>query len=324
MRWIGLLFIGVFVIGLLTPCPAQAGSGWYVSGEMGANFAPSMDTTGSANDRASVCDEFINPLFATVSQTPGYEDYNCTGRGRGKTGNWKNKFDSAEDLLAGAALGYSLREQYPDNLLLGRLRIEIEYFYRNAEYDQTSSIPGAAGESGDKLAQEIQTATERIDSIAGHNLFGNLYFDLFNLTPITPYAGFGIGVAFTDMDYSSVWARNADPSQIVTGEGLPNAAQIRQNLAGTTSFVQHVDLEDTLFGYQVLFGVDYALTESISLGVKGRWVHFEPFNERRIKWDSLRSHRPNIRLDGSEPVFSGFKTDDIEMFGVSAALKYHF
>ena len=307
---------------LFASSPAQAGSGLYLSSELGANFAPSVDTTGSSNDRASACDEFINPLFATVTQTPGYENYNCTGPNRGATGGWKNGFDSAEGILAGAALGYSLREKYPESLL-GRFRLELEYFYRNSEYDQTSDIPGAAGESGDKLVQEIQVATDRIDNITSHNLFGNLYFDFFNSSRFTPYVGFGVGVGFTDMDYGSVWARNSDASRITTGEGLPNATEIRQNLAGTTSVAQ-TDLSDTLFGYQVLFGVDYALTESLSLGVKGHWVNFDSFSDGGIVWDPLRSHGPNLRLDGSEPVSGGIKTNDIEMFGVSVNLKYHF
>ena len=64
----------VFVIAtwatwVVAPGWAQAGSGFYVSGEVGANFASGMDTTGTSNDRASVCDEYINSMdFATVTQ----------------------------------------------------------------------------------------------------------------------------------------------------------------------------------------------------------------------------------------------------------------
>lgn len=313
---------GILVACLLAPIRSQADSGFYLSSELGANFAPSLDTKGSSNDRASVCDEFINPLFATVTQTPGYEDYNCTGPNRGATGDWVNDFDSAEGILAGAAVGYSLREQYPGSLL-GRVRLEVEYFYRNSAYDQTADIPGGGGETGAELVQEVLSATERIDSVTSHNLFGNLYLDFFNTSRFTPYVGFGVGVGFTDLDYGGLFTRNPDVSQITTGEGLPNAAEIRQNLAGTVSRAQ-ADLSDTLFGYQVLFGVDYALMESVSLGLKGRWVNYESFSDGGIVWDPLRSHAPNLRRDGSEPMASRTKTDDIEMFGVSLALKYHF
>ncbi len=159
MRCVVSLLPCVIAICLFSSSPARADSGLYLSSELGANFAPSVDTTGSSNDRASMCDEFINPRFATVTENPRYENYNCTGPNRGATGDWKNKFDSAEGILAGAAMGYRLSEKYPDSLL-GRFRLELEYFYRSSEYDETSDVPGAAGESGDKLVQEIRTATD--------------------------------------------------------------------------------------------------------------------------------------------------------------------
>ena len=314
--------VTAFVVSVcLMPHPAQAASGVYLSSELGANFSPNLDTTGTSNDRASACDEFINPMFATVTQTAGYETYNCTGPNRGVTGDWKNSFDSAEGILGGMAVGYSLRERYPDHFL-GRFRLEVEYFYRRANYDETTDVPGASGESGDKLTQEILTATDRIGSVTSHNLFANVYFDFHNSSRFTPYVGVGVGVGLTDMDYGSVWARNPNPAAITTGAGLSNATEIRRNLAGTTS-VEQTELSDRLFGYQVLFGVDYALTESVSLGVKARWVDFDSFSDG-VVWDPLRSHGPNLRRDGSEPVSGRIKTNDVEMFGISVNLKYRF
>ena len=108
----------------------------------------------------------------------------------------------------------------------------------------------------------------------------------------------------------------SDPDQISTGAGLPNAEEIRNNLAGTASSVQTTN-NDTLFGYQVLFGVDFALTESVSLGVKGRWVNFLNFRDD-AGLDLLRSHAP------PDDYVARRRTDDIEMFGVSVNLKYHF
>ncbi len=311
----GVIF---FLICLIATCPfapslAQAGSGFYLSSELGANFAPGPDFAGKSNDRLSVCDQFINPQYATV---PG-----CTAPNRGETTGWKSKFDSAEGILAGAAVGYSLRETYPDSLL-GQFRLELEYFYRDSEYDQAIPVTNARGDNFAKLEGEIQRAEERLGSLTAHNLFGNLYFDFLNRSRFTPYVGFGVGVGFTEADWGSVWARNADPDKIATGAGLPNAAEVRRNLAGTTSSAQG-ELNDVLFGYQVLFGVDFALTESVSLGVKGRWVNFESFRDDVI-WDPLRSHQPNLRRDGSEPVSGLMRTPDIEMFGASVNLKYHF
>ena len=319
--WVLALPLFVAAMWILKAPSARAGSGVYLSSELGANFAPALDIMVTPNDRASVCDEFINPMFATVTETAGYENYNCTGPNRGATGVWENTFDDAGGILAGMGVGYSLVEKFPDHFL-GRFRLEVEYFYRDTEYDQTSDIPRAAGESGDKLAQEIRKATDRIDSVSSDNLFGNLYIDFRSSSRLTPYVGFGVGVGYTGIGYGSVWARNPDPTAITTGEGLPNADEIRRNLAGTTSVAQS-ELSDRLFGYQVLVGVDYALTESVSLGLKGRWVNFESFGDATV-WDPLRSHVPNIRRDGSEPVSGWISSNDIEFFGVSVNLKYRF
>ena len=326
-----MLVIATFVI---APGPAQAGSGFYVSGEVGANVASGLDTTGTSNDRPSVCDEHINPRYDEVETSPGadsngklYSTYNCTGSDRGAGGRWTNDFDGATGILAGAAAGYSFAGQNP-NSPLGGLRVELEYFYRQSNYNQTADIFGGAGTQQDKLTDEIVHATDRIGSITSHNLFGNLFYDFSNTSRFTPYIGIGGGVGLTDMEYGSVWTRNEDLMNddgsyaIKTGVNLDNYPEIRRKLAKTTS-VGQTKLSDVLLGFQVLFGVDYAITEATSLGLKGRWVRFGSFSDDFI-WDPLRSHPPNLRKDGSEPVSGRFKTDDVEFFGVSVNLKYHF
>lgn len=105
--------------------------------------------------------------------------------------------------------------------------------------------------------------------------------------------------------------------------GLPNVTEIRNNLAGRVTVAQ-ATLSDTLFGFPVLFGVDYALTEATSLGIKGRWVNFDSFRDGSVVPNPLRNHVPNLRRDGSEPVSGGIKTDDVEFFGVSVNVKYWF
>ena len=317
----------VFVIASLAawvvvPGWAQAGSGFYVSGEVGANFASGLDTTGTSNDRASVCDEYINPRYREMER--------CTGPDRSVGGRWENEFDGATGILAGAAVGYSFSDQSP-NQPLGGLRVELEYFYRQSNYDQTADIPLGVGTQGQKLRDEIVQATDRIGSITSHNLFGNLFYDFANTSRFTPYIGIGGGVGFTDMEYGSVWARNEDSMnddgsyKISTGEDLPNYDEIRRNLAKTVS-VGQATLSDVLLGFQVLFGVDYAVTEATSLGLKGRWVRFGSFSDDFI-WYPLRSHEPYLRKPGAsdrEPVSGRLKTSDLEFFGVSVNLKYRF
>lgn len=319
MKYTPSLLAFVLVTWVVVPGLAQAGSGFYVSGEVGANVASGLDTTGTSNDRASVCDEYINPRYREMPR--------CIGPDRSVGGRWENKFNSATGILAGAAAGYSFASQNP-NGPLGGLRVELEYFYRQSNYDQTADIPLGVGTQGQKLRDEIVQATDRIGSITSHNLFGNVFYDFVNTSRFTPYIGVGGGVGFTDMEYGSVWARNEDAMnadgsyKISTGSDLPNYAEIRRNLAKTVS-VGQATLSDVLLGFQVLFGVDYAITETTSLGLKGRWVRFGSFSDDFI-WDPLRSHAPNLRRDGSEPVSGRLKTDNVEFFGVSLNLKYHF
>ena len=322
-KYVSLFSMLVLATFVMAPGWAQAGSGFYISSDIGLNVASGIDTTGRSNDRASVCDEYINPTYDQVEGTPGYEDYNCTGPNRGATGDWHSNFDSATGILAGAAVGYSFAAQNP-NGPLGGLRVELEYFYRQSNYDQAADLTGE-GESGDKLVQELTLAYDRIGGMNSHNIFANLYYDFANTSRFTPYLGIGGGVGVTNMEYGSVWQRNHDASAITTGEGLTNAMQIQQNLASTGSF-EDTMLSDTLWGFQFLFGVDYAMTEAMSLGLKGRYVMFDSFDsgDGSLVWDPLRGHPPNLRTGGGEPVSGAISTNNIQFFGISLNLKYHF
>ncbi len=325
-KFISPILMLVLATLVLAPGWAQAHSkGFYISTDIGLNVASGIDTNGYSNDRASVCDEYINPMYDQVEGTMGYGDYNCTGPNRGSTGDWQNNFDSATGILAGAAVGYSFAKGHPNSPLSG-LRVELEYFYRQSKYDQTSDVKDASGESGDKLAQELVTATDRIGSMDSHNIFGNVYYDFANTSRFTPYIGIGGGVGVTNMEYGSLWARNSAASRITTGAGLDNVDDIRNNLAGKASFEDTI-FSDTLWGLQILFGVDYAVTEAMSLGLKGRWVRFNSFDSGQgsLVWDPLRGHPPNLRLDESEPVSGGIETtNNIQFFGISVNMKYHF
>ena len=115
------------------------------------------------------------------------------------------------------------------------------------------------------LADLGVTKTHSRPYVSNDNPYSESQFKTMKYCPQFPsrlYVGVGVGTGFTNMDYGSLWQRNLDVNAITTGEGLDNVEQIRQTLAGSTSSAQTV-LSDTLFGYQVLFGVDYALTEAL-------------------------------------------------------------
>ena len=317
-----MLVLATFV---MAPGWAQAGSGFYVSSDLGANFASSVEFSGDSNDVASHCDGLTNP--GLVGCNP--DDFAYTGD---FFQDWWTDFDRGRGILAGAAVGYSFADQNP-NSPLGGFRVELEYFYRESEYDQTSKITRAQAATKEKIDRgEFATGPyERLGSITSHNLFGNLYYDFANTGRFTPYIGVGGGFGVTDADWGSNWTRTLDKQTIRDGLANPrgntpprpdlamNEAYI-DNLAGSSS-VAHTTLSDTLWGFQVLFGVDYALTDAVSLGLKGRYVMFDSFTGDLV-WDPLRSHAP--RVGPNQPVSGNMKTNDIEFFGISLNMKYHF
>ena len=241
--------------------------------------------------------------------------------------NWVNQFAKATGLHTGWALGYRFGADASGSRWR-HVRTEVEYFYRATAYDQTVAVPGLSAGSGsvtaDKLNQELQTATDYLGRVTSHTLFANLYWDVRTRSRFTPYVGAGVGSGSTAMTYGSLWSRNANPTAIATGEGLPNAGDIRQNLAATTSSFQGV-LSDRLVSQQVLVGVNYALTDGLTVSVKGRWLRTGAFeSDETLVWDPLRSHVPNLRRDGSEPVSGQLLTDASALWSVGLSLTYHF
>ena len=142
--------ICVIVTMLSTPGWLKAGKGFYLSTELGVNFAPTLNTIGGDNDRASRYDEYINPNYATT------KGYNPNQPGIGDS--WKNEFDSAEGILAGMAFGYRMRDRYPDHLLNRRTMLGLgfdcvggdnsPYVWVNMERDSWSAFDLLLNEAG--------------------------------------------------------------------------------------------------------------------------------------------------------------------------------
>ena len=267
------------------------GSGFYLRGDLGANLASGVVLLGKSNDRASRCDEFINPRYAEV---PG-----CTDPDRGASAGWQTAFDSAGGVFAGLAVGHRISDW---------LRMEVETFHRESEYDQTSPVASATGDTAGKLEGEIVRAEDRIGSVSSRNVFLNFVFDLPVEGAVRPFVGLGAGLSWTELDYGDLWVRNSDPEKIATAAGLPNEEEVRRNLASTTSSKQG-ELDDRISGFQALAGADWEISDSASVGFQARYVRSDPF-EDETNWERLRSHASQLRLDGSEPVTFRIRTEE--------------
>ena len=283
--------------------------GIYVRTSFGGNLSRGLELSTFDNDRAARCDEFVNPRYREVAA--------CTtpDRGAGAVDAWTSRFESAAGFLAGGAVG----RRFGRNL-----RVELEYSYRQARYDQASPIIAPSGTAYTTLfGPELPVAEERVDDLTAHQLFVNVYRDLINASRFTPYFGAGAGAGLIALDYSALWVRSIHPADVMTAAGLPNQEQVQRNLAGTISTTRDL-LTDTLLGYQVLAGLDYAVSRSVSVGLQGRWTGFSGFGNGGNSYVQLRSHVSNLRVDGSEPVVYEVRTDRLGSFGVNLNLTVNF
>lgn len=296
----------IAIVLFAAPVAAQDGPRLYVGAELGGLLSPGVTMTGDSNDRSSICDEFINPLYASV---PG-----CTDAARGVGDSWQVPFDGTRGILATAMVGYRLHRL---------VRVEAEYVHRSSNYGQRSGVLSAQGVNADKLSDELFLAQEWLGLVSSYSLMGNVFLDIPGLSErFTPFVGIGAGIGNTKADYASVWSRNTDPAAIATGRDQPNAEQIARNLAGTSSSAQ-ATMTDRQYSYQVLVGIDYPLADAVSIDVRARWMLSDEF-AGTVVWDPLRSHVPNLRRNGSEPVDGDMTTEDFSFAGLSIGMKYHF
>lgn len=294
-------------IGLLIPIFPDALAQYYISTDVGAHFAPAVTFDNNSNDRSSICDEYINPLFDSV---PG-----CTDPARGTGDGYKADFDNSSGMTATLAFGRQLR---------GRFIGELEYVYQHSGYNQVTDIGAGVGVHQDKLTQEIFVAREVLGDVTAHSLMFNVYATIGNgFSDWEPYIGAGVGGSRVSTHYASTWYRNPNIAAIRTGEGLPNAHEVRANLAGTMSN-GNSDLSDNVLAWQVFVGIDYLLSEAVTLGVRIRRVDLGELRSDDLVWDPLRSHVPNVRRDGSEPVNAFLGTDDFQSFSAGLVMRYHF
>ena len=292
------LFV-LLVMGLLFPSgQVWAKDGFYLGMDLGIAVAPEMNIESWDTDVGTPCDGYIDPDASPCTQ------YNRD------TFAWLQQFDGGTGVLAGASLGYRM----------GSFRAEAEYFYRGTTYDSLDNRfetrpPGSIQGGKEK---ELRTSEAGVDDVLSHNFFANLYYDYRSDSKFTPYVGVGVGFARVSLDFYNRWTRHYNPDIIGT---FADNDQLRQTLAGTTT-IGRAKLSDTLFGYQVLAGVDYQVSDPVSIGLKFRWADFGEFEDGRA-WDQLRSHDSFVREGGAQ-VRYGVVTDDIQFWGVSLNMKYQF
>ena len=316
-----ILFVLVVTGLLISSGPVLAKDGFYIGGDLGIAVAPSMDLIGSDDDVGTPSDGFVN---SDAAQSPS----------RSPSNFYNDDIGGATGILAGVALGYRL----------GSFRVEGEYLYRGTTFDEVRNTRlGDEAVNIDKSKQELDLIEGGVDDVLSHNFFANLYYDYRSESKFTPYVGVGVGFARVNLDYYQNWRRNQNAQAITTfhdnpdfdqddydpddpSSELPCVSKVCRDrnlgLAGTTT-LGRAKLSDTMFGYQVIAGVDYQISDPVTIGLKFRWADFGEFESEPRDWDQLRSHDSAIR-PGGERIQYKVVTDDIQFWGVSLNMKYQF
>ena len=286
---------------------AQAQDGFYFGLEIGATSAPGVDTSMTDNDVSTRCDGFINSeAYLEDPAGPGCADP--------APGLWFFEHDGGSGILAGASVGYRR----------GNFRLEGEYFYSGVGHDSTDDSVTIADEDAIqrlKREQELAVVEAVLGDVVSHSLFANLHYDFRSESRLTPYVGVGAGFSRVSLDYFNRWARRIDPASITTFGSEPQGLRLNEKLAGTTT-IANARHSDTVFGYQLVAGLDYRLREALSIGLKLRWADFGEFEHER-EWDQLRSH-DSARSPGGVRVRYKLMSEDLRFLSLGLNLKYHF
>jgi len=277
--------------------------GVYIGVELGFANPSDLVSTMSGINHPTQCDQVLRDVDSTnvVDLTDSVCDVGDTPQTLSN-----NSFDLSTGFLGGFSVGYSL----------DRFRVEFEYLNRRHDGDASSWRSSGGNTALQSKASEWSTnapPSERISDFSSHQFFLNAYYDFMNASRWTPYLGAGVGWAHTSMRYDTRFMRKT------AAEGYPAAKP--PAAAGTISFWD-TDISDTIFGFQFMGGADYALTEKVSIGVKGRWATFGDINHSGA-WNLIRSHKP-VRADGTTPFTTNLEIDDVEYWALTLGLKYHF
>ena len=65
-RYVSLPLMFIIATWVVAPGWAQAGSGFYLSGDLGLNLSKGVEIQGASNDTWSACDQFLNPDYNSV------------------------------------------------------------------------------------------------------------------------------------------------------------------------------------------------------------------------------------------------------------------
>ena len=295
------------LIALACALPAQAGDS-YVSVRLGAAYSSGVDQSLEGVNHPTRCDVLL--YRGTGHQPPG--DAAC--RADTPAFLWGSTFDLGTGSVAGAAVGRTGRW----------FRYELEYLRTYLGGD--GALPGGATTDAAFLGKRSEFSAENppIARLSDHvvdQLLANVYYDFLNETRWTPFVGAGVGYARVSTRFYSHWSRKAAPDYLAV-EFDPDWPEVAKRAAAGTVTIMDTQVSETVPGFQFLAGVDYALSDAVSIGALVRWVQVGDVDHHTL-FDTIRSHAP-VRADGTTPLDVHVALADLDYFGATVSLKYRF
>ena len=279
--------------------------GWYGGLQLGVAFPTAVNSARKYVNHPTRCDILLYPPSVAPPDDPA-----CRVNRPGVT---SNKFDPGIGPGGGLMVGYAA----------GRLRYEMEYLYASPGSDE-SPIGGTTSTA--LLSKSSEWSTEQppfewIGDHTAHQVFANLYYDFVRDSRWTPFVGVGIGWAATELNYYLQFIRKPE-AEYLQLEFDPDWPEVAKRAAAGTASILDTYPSENVFGYQLLVGVDYALTEHTTVGVALRWARFDDIDHEAV-YNIVRSHA-GVMADGVTPFNNELEFSGIGYRTLTANLKYHF
>lgn len=203
----------------------------------------------------------------------------------GSVGVGSSSDDDNDDVFGGAlAVGYDFSKRYDLPI-----RAEIEYsIFSRAEGSLSDQV---------KLAGGVRVPVTLDQELNIQTLFANVYYDITTGTPLTPYLGAGVGLAFIDAD------GDFTDSISMGGTNVPLTVD-----GGSKS--------NTNFAWNVGAGAAWAFTDNLSVDLGYRFAYLG-----EAKSGTMSVAAPALT---NESVNISSKTENLYLHQVLLGLRYTF
>ena len=306
-----LLCVAVSLLFLRPPsAAAQDADGFYLSTNIGLTSAFGADVAVFGANHPTRCDRL---LYANPASAPS--DAECTAPlTNSRQGEYA--FDRNSGRAQALALGYAT----------GSLRMEAELLLRQQVGEVALFSVGADRSLIGKDTEWSALAEPNADiyNFRSTQFFANAYYALGRGSSWTPYLGAGAGLARLDFGFYVAFHRKSlDEGYLEVFGGSksnPDAAPEWQRAAAGSLSMKDEPVNEWAFGYQLLAGVDRALGDRASAGLKARWTSVGTVSAS-LPWTMVRSHRP-VHADGQTPFFWDYDFAGLGYLGVSLEMRY--